>query len=162
MSFTFRPRVIKEQIKATGVLPVDVDPPVNFPTVLLNTGQWVINAVSGNIWKATNLDDITLISGSDVGIEGPWRFNHRILDVQFSQFDGAGAVNDDPLTYSWDRAVRGGFFPVRAAPGAATFDDRYEGVRFDSDIGGETYRFIFDGTTDNTIVVEVWFEVLRV
>ena len=160
--FVFNKKVEEEQLEKTGVLPVDVDPPFNFPGKLLDTGDWVVNAVSGNLWKAVNANAITLVSGSDVGIEGPWRFNHRVLDLQISQFDSTGAVNDDALTYSWSRAVRGGFFPIRAAPAAPTFDDRYEGIRFDSDLGGETYRFVFDGTTNNTVTVEVWFEVLRV
>ncbi len=161
--FVFRPKKeeVEVQEREVGVPPVDIAPPVNYPYRL--EPSWTLSPVGHNLWKATLVTPLALTGGVDdvPAPAGEFYFWHRELDVEFFQQDAAGDRAEDALTYEWGHRVAGSFAILRARPSAPKNTVRLEGVRFPSGLGGEEYRFRFEGTATNVVHILMWIEVLR-
>ena len=162
--FIWRPprrKVAAQQRDMAGNPPRDMVEPFNFPYKLLR--NWHVYAVEGNLWRVRLTEDQEMTGANvDTSVaEGNWNFEHVIRDFYFYQYVTATGVRDNTaITWEWARRIRDDYYPIRADAADANWVVAVEDIYYRSNY--EDYRFRFNGNAANSVVLELWVEVLRI
>ena len=152
---------LEEQEKETGNPPRDMVKPFNYPYKLRD--GWLVYAVEENLWRV-RLTDPQVMTGVNVDTsvaEGNWNFHHVIRDMYFYQFVTATGLRDNTaITWEWARRIGQDYYPVRAGTADANWVVGVEDIYYRTDY--EDYRWRFNGDAANSVVLELWVEVLRI